>query len=218
MNGQELNGQDLNGNTELNAQTREPSALARLMIDLGPLVVFFAANALRGIFTATAAFMAAIVIAIAVSAVKFRHVSPILWFSAVMVLVLGTITIWLHNETFIKIKPTLYYLMIAGVLIFGLARDRNVLKSLLGSAYPGLSEQGWRLLSRNWAIFFVVMAVINEAVWRTTSTNFWVGFKLWGFLPATFLFALANVPMLMRHGMQVDAKGSPEEPPVPPAQ
>jgi intracellular septation protein len=199
---------------------KEPSPLARLMIDLGPLVVFFAANALRGIFTATAAFMVAIVIAIALSAIRYRRVSPILWFSAVMVLVLGSITIWLHNETFIKIKPTLYYVMIAGVLSFGLARDRNVLKSLLGTAYPGLSERGWRLLTRNWAIFFAVMAVVNEAVWRTTSTDFWVGFKLWGFLPATFLFAFANVPMLIRHGMQVDGKTAEaiEDVPVPPVE
>jgi intracellular septation protein len=178
--------------------------------------VFFAVNALRGIFTATAAFMAAIAVAMLVSLVRYRRVSPMLWFSAIMVLALGSLTIWLHNETFIKIKPTIYYLMIAGVLGFGLATGRNFLKSLLGTAYPGLSERGWNLLARNWAIFFAVMAVLNEAVWRTTTTSFWIGFKLWGFLPATFLFALANVPMLVRHGMQLDARD--KEPPVPPSQ
>jgi intracellular septation protein len=194
----------------------EPGTLARLAIDLGPLVVFFAANALRGIFAATAAFMAAIIIAIGVSLVRYRRVSPMLWFSALMVLALGGLTIWLHNETFIKIKPTIYYAMIASVLAFGLLTGRNFLKSLLGTAYPGLSERGWNLLARNWAIFFAVMAVVNEAVWRTTTTSFWIGFKLWGFLPATFLFALANVPMLVRHGMQLDSRT--EDPPVPPSQ
>jgi intracellular septation protein len=132
-----------------------------------------------------------------------------------MVLVLGGVTIWLHDERFIKIKPTIYYTFVAGLLIFGLATGRNLLKMVLGTAYPGLSERGWQLLTRNWAAFFVVMAIINEAVWRTTSTDFWVGFKLWGFLPATFIFAIANVPMLMRHGMQLEKK---EEAPVPPSQ
>jgi intracellular septation protein len=113
-------------------------------------------------------------------------------------------------------KPTIYYLLIASLLVFGLATGRNLLKMVLGAAYPGLSERGWQLLTRNWAIFFAVMAVVNEAVWRNTDTSFWIGFKLWGFLPATFLFAIANVPMLMKHGMQLE-KGK-EEPPVPPVQ
>jgi intracellular septation protein len=200
---------------------KEPSAAARLLIDLGPLVVFFAVNAWRGIFSATAAFMVAIVVAMIVSKLRYRHVSPLLWFSAVMVLLLGSITIYLHDETFIKVKPTVYYVLIAGALAVGLATGRNFLKLLLGAAYPGLSERGWQLLTRNWAIFFAVMAVVNEAVWRNSSTDFWVGFKLWGFLPATFLFALANVPMLMRHGLEFEkAKdtGDAPVPPVPPTQ
>jgi intracellular septation protein len=194
----------------------EPGPAARLLIDLGPLLVFFAANAWRGIFTATGAFMAAILVAVGVSLVRYRRVSPILWFSALMVLILGGLTLWLHKEWFIKIKPTIYYTMVAGLLGFGLATGRNYLKILLGTAYPGLSERGWQLLTRNWAIFFAVMAVLNEVVWRTTTTSFWIGFKLWGFLPATFLFAIANVPMLMRHGMELDKAA--EEPPVPPSQ
>jgi intracellular septation protein len=151
-----------------------------------------------------------------ISKVKYRHISPLLWFSGVMVLVLGSITIWLHDETFIKIKPTIYYTMVASLLLFGMLTGRNLLKMVLGTAYPGLSDQGWRLLTRNWALFFLAMALVNEAVWRSTSTDFWIGFKLWGALPATFLFAIANVPMLMRHGMQLEA--AKEEPPVPPSQ
>jgi intracellular septation protein len=195
---------------------KEPSAGARLMIDLGPLVVFFAANAWLGIFAATAGFMVAITAAMLISIIKYRHISPLLWFSAFMVLVLGGLTLWLHDETFIKIKPTIYYLVVAALLGFGLATRRNLLKMVLGTAYPGLSERGWQLLSRNWAIFFAVMAGVNEGVWRNSTTEFWIGFKLWGFLPATFLFAIANVPMLMKHGLQLDK--AEEEPPVPPSQ
>lgn len=194
----------------------------KLAIDLGPLLVFFVVNwfapvpSMLKIFYATGAFMAAMLAAMLISQLKYRHISPMLWFSGIMVLVLGGLTIWLHNETFIKIKPTIYYLVAGGLLLFGLLTRRNLLQMVLGSAYPGLSEQGWRLLTRNWILFFAAMAIVNEAVWRTTSTDFWVSFKLWGALPATFVFALANVPMLMRHGLQFE-KGK-EEPPIPPSQ
>ena len=193
-----------------------PGPGARVAIDLLPLVVFFAANYWRGIFTATIAFMVAITLAMLVSQLRYRHISPMLWFSGVMVLVLGGITIWLHDDTFIKMKPTLVYIAIASVLAFGLVTRRNLMKAVLGSAYPGLSERGWTILSRNWIGFFLVMAAVNEAVWRSTSTDFWVGFKLWFFLPATILFALANIPMLTRHGMKLDE--AREEPPIPPTQ
>ena len=197
-------------------QSKEPSALARLLIDLAPLVVFFAANAWRGIFTATGAFMGAITLAVVVSLILYRKVSALLWFSAFMVLILGGLTIWLHAEWLIKMKPTLYYLFVAGLLLFGLATGRNLLKVALGTIYPGLSDQGWRLLTRNWILFFAAMAVANEIIWRTTSTSFWLGSKIWGFVPATFLFALANIPMLLRHGLTLEV--AKEEPPLPPSQ
>jgi intracellular septation protein len=194
-----------------------PGAGARLLIDLAPLIVFFAVNFATGqIFMATGAFMVAIVAAIIVSKVKYRHISPMLWFSGVMVVVLGGLTIWLHDETFIKVKPTIYYVVVSSLLLFGLATGRNFLKTVLGSVYPGLSEAGWRKLTRNWVVFFFVMAVANELVWRSTSTDFWISFKIWGFMPATFLFALANVPMLMRHGLMLES--GKEEPPIPPVQ
>lgn len=203
------------------AKPRTPSALSRLAIDLGPLVVFFATNALApygalNIFYATGAFMAAMIVAMLWSQLRYRHISPLLLFSGLMVLVLGGITILLHEEWVIKVKPTLYYLLVAGLLGFGLATGRNLLKVVLESVYPGLSERGWTLLTRNWVAYFVVMAVINEVVWRTQSTDFWVGFKLWFFLPATFIFAIANVPMLMKHGLQMD--DAAEDPPAPPTQ
>jgi len=199
---------------------REPTGWARLAIDVGPLLVFFLVNFLAPvagplkIFVATGAFMAAMVAALCFAAIRYRYVSPLLLFSAVMVVVLGGLTIWLHNETFIKIKPTIYYALVAGLLAFGLATGRPLLKAVLGSAYPGLDEEGWRKLTRNWAIFFGVMALVNEAVWRNSTTDFWIAFKLWGAIPATLLFAIANVPMLIRHGLNMDEPKPLEPGPV----
>ena len=191
---------------------REPAPLVRLALDIGPLAIFFLANAKLGIFAATGVFMAAIMVAMAVSYALVRHVTVLQLFSAFMVVAMGGLTLWLHDETFIKIKPTLYYLLIAGILGFGLWRGKPVLKSVLGGAYPGLDEEGWRKLTRNWAIFFGVMAAANELVWRTQTTDFWIGYKLWGALPATILFAIANVPMLMRHGLSGEDAAEVAEP------
>jgi intracellular septation protein len=153
------------------------------------------------IFVATGAFMAAMIAAMIYSQVRYRRISPLLLFSGFMVIVLGGLTIWLRNDVFIKMKPTVYYLLVSGLLAFGLATGRPLLKAVLGSTYPGLDSAGWTKLTRNWAIFFAGMAVLNEAVWRNSSTDFWVGFKLWGAIPLTLLFALANMPMLLRHGL-----------------
>jgi intracellular septation protein len=185
----------------------EPQGGAKLLIDLGPLGVFFLVNflapvpAVLKIFVATGAFMVAMVAAMLFSAIRFRRISPLLWFSGVMVVILGGLTIWLHNEAFIKMKPTFYYALVSALLWFGLATDRALLQRVLGGAYPGLDHAGWTKLTRNWAIFFAFMAVLNEAVWRNSSTSFWIGFKIWGALPLTFLFAAANIPMLLRHGL-----------------
>jgi intracellular septation protein len=118
-----------------------------------------------------------------------------------MVLVLGGLTIVLHKAWIIKMKPTFYYTLVAGILGFGLATGRPLLQQVLGSTYPGLDEVGWRKLTRNWAIFFVFLAIINEIVWRNSSTDFWLAFKLWFVAPATVLFAAANIPMLLKHGL-----------------
>jgi intracellular septation protein len=189
------------------SDAQEPQGGAKLLIDLGPLLVFFVVNFLAPVpsvlklFVATGAFMVAMIAAMLFSAIRYRRISPLLWFSGVMVVLLGGLTIWLHNESFIKMKPTIYYLLVSGLLWFGLATDRPLLQRVLGSTYPGLNESGWAKLTRNWAAFFVFMAVLNEIVWRNSTTDFWVGFKLWGALPLTFLFAAANIPMLLRHGL-----------------
>ncbi|HWI86762.1 MAG TPA: septation protein IspZ, partial [Sphingomonas sp.] len=138
-------------------------------------------------------------------------VSPIQIFSAMMVLILGGLTIWLHKDWIIKIKPTIYYVTVAAILLWGLATRRPTLQLVLGQAYPGLTARGWWLLTRNWAIFFLVLAIANEAVWRNFSTATWLGYKLWGSMPATLLFALANVPMLMKHGLNEENVVLPPE-------
>ena len=191
---------------------KELGAGMRLLLDVGPLVLFFIANAKFGIFAATAAFIVAILVAMMVSLVLTRRVTALQMFSAVMVVVMGGLTLYFHNETFIKIKPTIYYGFVACILGYGLLADKPILKAVLGSAYPGLDAAGWAKLTRNWALFFVAMAAVNEAVWRNSSTEFWISFKLWGAIPATLLFALANVPMLVRHGLTKDEAASASEP------
>jgi intracellular septation protein len=195
----------------------EPQGAGKLIIDLGPLLVFFLVNflapvpAVLKIFVATGAFMVAIVAAMLFSAIRYRRISPLLWFSGIMVLVLGGLTIVLHKEWIIKIKPTIYYTILAGTLGFGLATHRPLLQQVLGSAYPGLDAEGWRKLTRNWALFFAFLAVVNEAVWRNVSTDAWIAFKLWFVAPATLVFAAANIPMLLKHGLMRD-----ETPPLEP--
>jgi intracellular septation protein len=200
----------------MSTNTRNGSG-SQLLIDVGPLLVFFAVNffapvppALK-IFVATGAFMAAMVVAMIYSALRFGRISPMLWFSGVLVVVMGGVTLWLHDETFIKMKPTIYYVFVSVLLGFGLIKDKPLLKRVLGSAYPGLDEEGWRKLTRNWVIFFLALAALNEAVWRNSSTDFWIGFKLWGAIPLTFLFAAANIPMLLRHGLNRE-DAAPKEP------
>ena len=199
------------------SEKKESGSGSQLLIDVGPLLAFFAANffapvpAALKIFAATGAFMAAMVAAMIYSALRFRRISPMLWFSGVLVVVMGGVTILLHDETFIKMKPTFYYLLVAALLAFGLFTGRPLLKRVLGSSYPGLDEDGWRKLTRNWALFFAFMAVLNEGVWRNTTTDFWIGFKLWGAIPLTFLFALANIPMLLKHGLNRE-QATPVEP------
>jgi intracellular septation protein len=188
----------------------EPQGGGKLLIDVGPLLVFFLVNvlapvpAVAKIFVATGSFMVAMIAAMLFSAIRYHRISALLWFSGVMVVILGGLTIWLHDETFIKMKPTIYYVLVSGILAFGLATDRPLLQRVLGSTYPGLNERGWTKLTRNWAIFFAFMALLNEVVWRNSTTSFWIGFKLWGALPLTFLFAAANIPMLLKHGLMKD--------------
>ena len=196
---------------------RELSPGLRMAIDFGPLLTFFLVNTLADgpklikVMMATTAFMVATAAAMIVSRVKAGRISPMLWISGALVLFFGGLTLWFRDDTFIKMKPTIVYLMFAVILAFGLATGRPLLRSLLESAYPGLNEAGWRKLTVNWTVFFLFMATLNEAVWRTQSWDFWVGFKFWGAIPLTLLFAMINIPMLMKHGLS-EKKDAPLPP------
>ena len=179
----------------------------KLIVDLGPLGIFLLAYWLTNVWIATGAFMLATLAALIWSKLRHGSVSVLLMFSGVMVLFFGALTIWLHDETFIKMKPTLYYTLVAGILFFGTLTKKPTLERVMAHAYPELSQQGWHVLTRNFAWFFLAMAVLNEIVWRNSSTGFWLGYKLWGALPLTLLFGAANIPMILRHSTQ------PAEPP-----
>jgi intracellular septation protein len=178
----------------------------KLAIDFGPLLVFFATYSKFGIFTGTAAFMGATLVAMIAAWVFVRRIPAMTWFSAILVGVFGGLTLWLQDETFIKIKPTIVFLIFSAILFFGLFRKRNYLKALLGAALEGLSERGWELLAWRWAFFFLVLAALNEVFWRFFPTEIWLHFKLWGDTLLTFVFAIAQAPMLIRHGLKLDAK------------
>jgi intracellular septation protein len=196
------------------------SPMLRMLIDLGPVIVFFAVYLLypstldiEKLLSATVAFMLAMALAMSASWWLTRHISPMLWVSGVLVLVMGGLTLYFHNESFIKMKPTIVYLLFAMVLGYGYLTRRPLLEMVLGKAYPGLSARGWQILTINWTVFFIVMAVLNEAVWRTMTTTFWASYKLFGATGLTLVFAFINIPMLMKHGLQLDKS---EDAPLPP--
>ena len=170
---------------------------------------------------ATVAFMIATVIALIVSRVKLGRISPMLGITAALVIVFGGLTIYFHDPKFIQMKPTFVYAAFALVLGFGLLTGRPLLQSLLGSAYPGLTPLGWRKLTRNWALFFLFMAALNETVWRTADAmmkpeaawNVWVLFKFPGCVIITLVFAVANLPMLLKHGLTIEKDAVTDIPP-----
>ena len=187
-------------------QTPKYNGNLSLALDFGPLLAFFLAYKLSGVIVGTGVFMAAISIAVLVSKVKLGRVSPMLWLSAVLVVFFGGLTIWFHDQRFIQIKPTIIYVFFATMLLGGLARGKPLLKYLLQAAYDGLSEEGWRKLSRNWAFFFIAMAGANEAMRQTLSFDTWLSVKVWGVTIVSFLFAAANIPMLMKHGLVLEKR------------
>lgn len=175
------------------------SAGLKLLLDIGPLVVFFAAYFKGNIYVATGAFMAATVTAIAIYWFKVRHIPMSQIITLVIVLVFGGLTLALDDPRFIKMKPTMIYVLFAAILFGGLATGRSLLKVVFEAAFPPLTEAGWRILTLRWAIFFAVLAVLNEAIWRNFSEEFWVSFKLFGFLPLTMVFAMAQIGVMNRH-------------------
>ncbi|MCX7315044.1 MAG: septation protein A [Alphaproteobacteria bacterium] len=193
--------------------------MLKLALDLGPLLLFFLANARpalfepwiaplipaavatgdrAGIFVATAVFMIAILAALAASYVLTRHLPTMAIVSAVVVVVFGGATLFFQNETFIKLKPTIIYLLFAGTLFGGLMFRKNLLAMVFDQMFH-LTDEGWRKLTIRWALFFLALAVLNEVVWRTQTTDTWVTFKVFGVMPLTFIFAALQYPLLMKH-------------------
>jgi intracellular septation protein len=181
--------------------------MLKLALDLGPLILFFLANAKFGIFYATGIFMAAVLVALVVSYVLIRRLPAMTVVSAIIVVVFGGLTIWLADDTFIKLKPTIIYLLFAGLLFGGLIFRKPLLEIVFDQMFH-LTEEGWRKLTVRWAVFFLLLAVLNEIVWRNFSTDTWVSFKVFGALPLTFIFAMLQVPLLNKYVAPEQAKDS----------
>lgn len=181
------------------------SQLVRLAMDLGPLLVFFGTFEFFGIFAATGAFMAAVLCALIVGYVRERRLSPMPLFTAVLVLVFGGLTLYLRNDVFIKMKPTVLYALFGTLLLGGLAFNQLLIKYVFSQAFE-LSDAGWRTLTWRWSAFFLFLAALNEIVWRNFSTAAWVYFKVWAIIPLIFLFALAQTPLILKHEIRADAE------------
>jgi intracellular septation protein len=172
--------------------------LRRLALDLGPLILFFATFKFAGIYWATGIFMVAVLTSLALGYWLERKISPMPAFTAVLVLVFGGLTLYLHNDTFIKVKLTILYAFFGVLLLGGLATNRLFIKYVFGQAFE-LTEVGWRKLTLRWGLFAFAVAIANEIIWRHFSTDVWVNFKVWGIYPLFFLFALAQTPLIIKH-------------------
>ena len=175
--------------------------MVKLGLDFGPLALFFAANSRYGIFAATAVFMVAVLAALAVSYVMIRRLPIMPVVTAIIVVVFGGLTLVLHDATFIKVKPTIIYALFGVLLLGGLVFNKPLLRVVFDSLFH-LSDEGWRKLTLRWAIFFFVLAVLNEIVWRNASTDAWVTFKVFGVVPLTLLFGALQVPLLKRYAVE----------------
>src|ERR1700709_177613 len=178
-----------------------PHPRFKLATELGPLMIFFIANAKFNLFVATGAFMVAVIAAMIASYVVTRHVPIMAMVTGVIVIVFGTLTLVLHDETFIKLKPTIIYALFAAVLGGGLLFGRSFIAIMFDQMF-NLTPAGWRSLTFRWALFFAGMAVLNEIVWRSQTTDFWVAFKAFGVIPLTMVFAVAQMPLTKRYHLE----------------
>ena len=172
--------------------------LLKFVLEMGPLLVFFIVNNRAGIFIGTGAFMAATVIALGASYGLMRTIPVMPMVTAGFVLVFGGLTIWLADDLFIKLKPTIINLLFAAILLFGVLSGRLFIKLVLEGAF-NLTERGWRIITWAWIGFFIFLAAINEIVWRSFSMDFWVSFKVFGVMPLTIAFSFAMIPIILKH-------------------
>ena len=180
---------------------KQPHPMFKLATELGPLLIFFFANAKFNLFVATGAFMVAIVVALVASWMVTRHIPVMALVTGVIVLVFGTLTLVLHDETFIKVKPTIIYGLFAAVLGGGLLFGRSFIAIMFDQMF-NLTAEGWRKLTLRWTLFFFAMAALNEIIWRTQTTDFWVGFKAFGVIPITMVFAMLQMPLIKRYSRE----------------
>lgn len=178
--------------------------LLKLLVELGPLLAFFLVYSRAGIYWATGVLMVATVLSLIASWSLFGRLLAMPVVTAVLVVVFGGLTFWLDDPRFIKAKPTIINLLFAGVLLAGLVTRRPLLKMLFGEAF-NLTEEGWRKLSIRWTLFFLILAVLNELVWRNFSEGAWVNFKVFGILPLTVVFAMAQIGLIKRHEAKTEA-------------
>jgi intracellular septation protein len=182
---------------DLNWTELKPQVI-KMALELGPLVVFFIVNARADIFTGTAWFMGAMVISLALSWLLLKKIAVMPLVTGVVVLIFGGLTLWLHDDTFIKMKPTVINSLFGAVLLGGMLFRQSLLKYVFGDVYK-LKPEGWTILTLRWGLFFFFLAILNEVVWRTQSTDFWVAFKVWATMPLTIVFAALQLPVLTKY-------------------
>lgn len=184
--------------TTAEAPKKKLNPWLKFALELGPLLVFFITNARAGLFVGTGAFMAATAVSLAASWILIRRIPIMPLVTGVVVLVFGGLTLYLHDDLFIKLKPTIVNTLFGATLLAGLVFGKSLLAIVFDEAFS-LTDEGWKKLTLRWAIFFFFLAVLNEVVWRNFSSDFWVAFKVWGIMPITFLFALTQVPLLQKY-------------------
>jgi intracellular septation protein len=178
--------------------------IVKFILELGPLALFFAVYSRLGIFAATGILMATVLVTLGVSYAMLRRIPIMPLVTAVIVVIFGSLTLIFHDETLIKIKPTALYILFGAALFVGLWLNKPLLKILFDGALH-VTDEGWRKLTWRWAFFFLGLAVLNEIVWRTQTTDLWVKLKTFGFLPLTLLFALAQTPLIMKYEAKDEA-------------
>ncbi len=191
---------------EINWHELRPQII-KIVLELGPLLIFFFVNANYDIFSATAWFMGAMVVSLVLSWLLLKKVAIMPLITGVVVLIFGTLTLLLKDDTFIKMKPTIVNSLFGLTLLGGLLWGQSLLKYVFGEVYK-LKPEGWRALTINWGLFFLVLAVLNEVVWRLFDTNTWVAFKVWGIMPLTIVFSMSQLPLLNKYAPDSEPKAA----------